>query len=152
MTEAFRSKSEALDYIEGGTARSQFQNCGNLIVIDSLSMVGGRKYHPYCKAHSLGEAEIEYRTMRSYCPDGCRFFIENKQAEKQESRAKTKKAFSTALKHTGKTTAKVLAAPFVFFRSLPPLVQSLLIILLIIWKLPSAKNTIIEILKAIAGR
>jgi hypothetical protein len=47
---------------------------------------------------------------------------------------------------------KVVAAPFVYFRSLPPLVQSLIIILLIVWKLPKLRDTILEILKAIGGK
>jgi hypothetical protein len=67
------------------------------------------------------------------------------QLEVLEQKAENRKRFWRGV-------GKVLAAPFVYFKSLPALVQSLLIILLIIWFVPKFKSMIIEILKAISGK
>jgi hypothetical protein len=152
MREAFRSKSEALDYIDFGIERGQFQPCGNLVVIDSLNILSGRQHHPHCRANSLREHEVSYRRTESHCPDGCRFFVPKQVAEREDAKQRNRQK----LKRLGATVwhgiTRAVAAPFVYFRSLPALVQSLVIILLILWMLPKSKSTIIEILKAIGGK
>lgn len=114
--------------------------------------MSGRQHHLHCRANSLGEHEVPYRRTESHYPNGRRFFASKEVAERENTKQRNRQT----LKKLGATVwhgiTEVLAAPFVYFRSLPALVQSLIIILLILWVLPRSKSTIIEILKAISGK
>lgn len=148
--EAFRSKSEALAYIDSGIVRGQYEDCGKLKVTDSLNMLYGRRHHPYCMAHSLGEREQGYREVPvTYCPPGCHFFIQRVVFEAEQEQRARREGRQRKVNAVAKWLAAAVSAPFRYFKGLPTIVQSLIVILLIIWLFPQFKNTIIEVLKAL---
>jgi len=147
--EAFHSKSEALGYIEFGIERGQYQNCGKLTVVDSLNMRYGRRHHPCCTAHSLGKNDSYRAVASTYCPEGCHFFVPKEEFLVEQKRLTRWRSAKQACKTTVKMVGTVILAPFRYFQKLPALVQSLIIILLIVWLFPKFKGNIIEILKVL---
>jgi hypothetical protein len=147
--EAFKSKSEALHHIEFGIERGQYQNCGNLRVIDTLNMLYGRRHHPYCNAHSLGENREYSNEGTTYCPEGCHFFVDKATSEKHMQREQFERTAVKVGKTTFNTIIGILRIPFDYFVKLSGTVQALIVLLLIILFLPRLKDTIIEILIAV---
>jgi hypothetical protein len=146
--EQFRSKSEAMQYLEFGIERGQYQDCGNLSLTDQLDF-RGRSFRPYCREKSLGVNDTYRAVTSTYCPEDCHFFVpkvvyqvEQEEAVRKQEREKKTRTFLKGI-------ATTLAAPFRYFKTLPAVVQSLIIILLIMAVFPKFKATIIEILSAL---
>jgi hypothetical protein len=155
----FNSPHEAIQGLNDGVSNGRFKNCANLgYGLTGTNFSAIRFYVPTCTKDCLVMPEFfdQFGQDDVRCPNNCNLFVDRRlqiatdkiMAETQAKVVARERFWSGSWRVVGKT----LAAPFVFFRSLPALVQTLLIILLILWRLPSAKNTIIEILKAIGGK
>jgi hypothetical protein len=103
-----------------------------------------------CAKDCFVSADPFYQEMR--CPSDCHLYKDRKAAMVEELAIATLQRRIESRKRFWGAVKAIAITPFTYFRSLPALVQSLLIILLIVWKLPKLKDTIIEILKAIAGK
>jgi hypothetical protein len=68
--ESFRSKAEALQYIEAGKEGGRYLNCGNLLLADELDLRRGTIYHPGCRENSLGVSGGYDVARTTYCPEG----------------------------------------------------------------------------------
>ena len=141
--EAYDTQDAIVRALEKGFANGIFKRCIHL----RYSRTPFEEYTPVCLKDSF-----THRTSGFACPKDCRLFIDGEAALQVEN----EKAIREERRHKRKvfwqTLGDIGAAPFIYFQKLPAIVQSLIIILLIIWKLPKAKDTIIEILKAVSGK
>lgn len=146
--EEFRSKAEALQHLDFGIERGQYQNCGNLKLTEQLDF-RGRTFRPYCRQHSLGVNDAYRAVASTYCPQDCHFFVSREEFQAQQEQVAHQQAVTKAKQSIVGGLAKAVQWPFNYFAKLPAVVQSLIIILAIIALFPRFKNTIIEILTAI---
>ena len=149
--QGFETPHDVTKAINDGVAKGQYKFCRHLAyTLTGTAFEVIRAYVPVCSKDCFVSADPFYQEMR--CPPDCHLYVDRKGAMLAEQEVATlQKRIENRKKFWGAVRA-VLTAPFTYFRSLPALVQSLLIILLIVWKLPKLKDTIIEILKAIAGK
>jgi hypothetical protein len=149
--QGFGTQDEAVKALDDGVVSGKFKSCAHLCYIlrgSSYEVV--RFYYPACKKDSFVSTDPWYQELR--CPPDCRLFVDREKAIAAQSQLEVLEQKAENRKRFWRGVGKVLAAPFVYFKSLPALVQSLLIILLIIWFVPKFKSMIIEILKAISGK
>lgn len=147
----YETEHEVIIALENGVATGNFKPCSHLkYALSGTAFEVIRMYFPVCERDSFVSRDPFGRDMG--CAADCRLYVNRTVAIAAENelhllreRAKRRRLFWNRV-------GKIVGAPFVYFRSLPALVQSLLIILLIVWKLPSLKTTIIEILRAISGK
>lgn len=149
--QGFETPHEAITAITEGVANGKYKVCAHLgYTLSGTAFEIIRLYFPVCAKDSFVSTDPFHQDMR--CPSDCHLYVDRKAAMVVEQKLVTlQNRIESRRKFWGAMKAVVIA-PFTYFRSLPPLVQSLLIILLIVWKLPKLKDTIIEILKAIAGK
>jgi hypothetical protein len=144
LTMSYDTQHEAITAVECGIASGRFKNCAHL----ALTQVIYSGYVPVCKRDSF----IQLNTISResvVCPKDCRLFEDRVSAAIAEGAQIIKDRRLYKRRMFWQTIGKITGAPFKYFKELPAIVQSLLIILLIIWLLPKAKDTIIEILKAL---
>jgi hypothetical protein len=147
--EEFGSKSEALRYLEFGIEHGQYQSCGNLTLTEQLDMIHGRSYRPSCREKSLGVNDAYRAATSTYCPTDCLFFVTKEEHAANQKLVARQQSIIQSRRSVRNAVGAALLAPLRYFQKLPALVQSLLIILLIVWLFPQFKNTIVEILKAL---
>ena len=142
---------EVLVAIDVAIGSGVFKSCANLSYTRGPGAhVARDEYYPVCLQHSF--AALGPYGISEGCPPGCRLFVD-KEAAVNGKQALLERGRRDELREKRWHYIKVgVTAPFIFFRSLPALVQSLLIILAMMLALPRLKSTIIEILKAVSGR
>lgn len=149
--QGFETPHDAIKAINDGVANGKYKSCAHLgYTLSGSAFEVIRFYFPVCAKDCFVSADPFYQEMR--CPADCHLYVDRKAAMVVEQELATLQKRIESRKKFWGTVKAVVTAPFTYFRSLPALVQSLLIILLIVWKLPKLKDTIIEILKAIAGK
>jgi len=116
--EEFRSKSEALQYLECGVERGQYQACGNLKLTEQMDF-RGRTYRPYCREKSLGVHDTYRAVASTYCPEGCHFFLSREQFAVQQQQVARQQAMANARTSALHGIGAVLLAPFRYFQKLP---------------------------------
>jgi hypothetical protein len=149
--QGFETPHEAIKAMNDGVTNGQYKLCAHLgYTLSGSPFEVIRFYYPVCAKDCFVGSDPWHHEMK--CPTDCHLYVDREVAmgvarelQKLEERTERRKRVWAGVR-------TVIAAPVKYFQSLPPLVQSLLIILLIVWKLPSLKTTIIEILRAISGK
>ena len=149
--QGYETPHEAITALDEGVASGKFKPCAHLCyTLSGSSFEVIRFYYPACKKDCFVSPDPWHQEMG--CPSACRLFLDSETAVAVQNELYLLEQRVESRKRFWHRVGLILASPFVYFRSLPSLGQSQLIILLIVWKLPKLKDTIIEILKAISGK
>lgn len=149
--QGFGTPNEAMKAISVGVTNGRYKLCTHLrYTLSGSAFEVIRFYYPVCAKDCSVSADQLHQEIG--CPPDCRLYVNREAAIAVQMEIRRVEEGIERRKRFWRGVGKVVAAPFVYFRSLPPLVQSLIIILLIVWKLPKLRDTILEILKAIGGK
>jgi hypothetical protein len=149
--QGFGTPNEAIKAMDDGIANGRFKLCAHLgYTLSDSAFEAIRLYYPVCAKDCFIATDPWNQELG--CPVGCRFYVNRETALAVQGEIRRLEERLERRRHFWRAVGTVLAAPFVYFRQFPPLVQSLVIILIILFTLPRLKDTIVEILKAVSGK